>query len=551
MTKQTTTRGKTSRSLPVFIQDTTSTTGGGLGSVTHASPGLVMEYRRQGQSAWTSVTPQAGKTLGTYFSGGIVADGPLVGAYEVDFPDAAFASAAGVEWVACRIRGVTNMFPVLIEVQLDAVDYQDPVRFGLTSIPNVAQGTSGALPTGNASGQVTVATLTTAAIQSFWDALTSGLSAAGSIGKWILDNLNATVSSRATQISVDAIPTNPLLTTDSRLNNLDFAISTVNNNILNLNNLSAKMNLFGSPLLEIPDTGTTVYAFTVVVKDDEDRLVNLDASPTLTAANAAETNRSGNLSAVSNPSTGRYTFTYSVASTHASENLRITVSGAVSSEARYIEWVGSVVNYDSLTVLQLVQSTVNSINTRLPASPAASGDVPSAATIRDTIMNSMPGGGWVNGSFGDRWIIGMNNNREVQVNGSNHISADVHAFQAGVINAAAIAAGALNGKGDWLTTLGASAPVNWINAGAIADGAIDAGAIADGALNGKGNWLTSVGANAPAGWINAAAIATDAITNDKIAASAVTKITVNLFKYGDIQRWNSPANQIDVTITKV
>jgi hypothetical protein len=356
-----------------------------------------------------------------------------------------------------RIRGVTNMLPVLIEIELDAVDYQDAAAFGLS-------------------------------------------------------RLDATVGSRATQTSVDAIPTNPLLTTDARLNNLDFAISTVNTNILNLNNLSAKMNLFGSPLLEIPEAGTTVYAFTVVVKDDEDKLVNLDASPTLAAANAAGTSRSGNLSAVSNPSTGRYTFTYSVASTHASESLRITVSGAVSSEARYIEWVGSVVNYDSLTVLQLVQSTVNAIDTRLPASPAASGDVPSAATIRDTIMNSMPGGGWVNGSFGDRWVIGVNNNREVQVTGSNHISADIHAFQNGVLTAAAIAAGALNGKGDW---------------------------------------LTSLGANAPAGWINAGAITNDAITGDKIAASAVTKITVNLFKYGDIQRWNSPANQIDVTITKV
>lgn len=319
-------------------------------------------------------------------------------------------------------------------------------------------------------------------------------------------------SDNATQTSVNLIPTNPLLTNDARLNNLDFAISTVNNNILNLNNLSAKMNLFGSPLLEIPDAGTTVYAFTVVVKDDEDKLVNLDASPTLTAANASGTNRSGNLSAVSNPSTGRYTFTYSVASTHASESLRITVSGAVSSEARYIEWVGSVVNYDSLTVLQLVQSTVNAIDTRLPASPAAVGDIPTANQNRDAVMNSMPGGGWVDGSFGDRWVIGVNNNREVQVTGSNHISADIHAFQNGVLTAAAIAAGALNGKGDWLTTLGS---------------------------------------NAPANWINAAAIATDAITDDKIAASAVTKITVNLFKYGDVQLWTSPANQIQVAITKV
>jgi hypothetical protein len=81
-----------------------------------------MEYRRAGQSTWTSVTPQAGKTLGSYLSGGIVADGSLAGAYEVDFPDAAFAS--GARMVVCRVRGVANMLAVLIEIELDAVDYQ-------------------------------------------------------------------------------------------------------------------------------------------------------------------------------------------------------------------------------------------------------------------------------------------------------------------------------------------------------------------------------------------------------------------------------------------
>jgi hypothetical protein len=93
----------------------------------------VLEYRRQNQSTWTSVTPVS-KTLGTYVSGGIVADGSLDGAYEVDFPDAAFASAAGVEWVALRIRGVANMLPVLIEIELDAVDYQDAAAFGLSRL---------------------------------------------------------------------------------------------------------------------------------------------------------------------------------------------------------------------------------------------------------------------------------------------------------------------------------------------------------------------------------------------------------------------------------
>lgn len=57
---------------------------------------------------------------------------------------------------------------------------------------------------------------------------------------------------------------------------------------------------------------------------------------------------------------------------------------------------------------------------------------------------------------------------------------------AGWINAAAIAASALDGKGDWntitpLTTLGTNAPAGWINAAAIAASA----------LNGKGDWNTT------------------------------------------------------------
>lgn len=41
-----------------------------------------------------------------------------------------------------------------------------------------------------------------------------------------LNNIDATISSRSTQTSVSAIPTSPLLSNDSRLNNLDVAVST-------------------------------------------------------------------------------------------------------------------------------------------------------------------------------------------------------------------------------------------------------------------------------------------------------------------------------------
>lgn len=47
--------------------------------------------------------------------------------------------------------------------------------------------------------------LSAAAVQAIWDVLTSALSTANSIGKLFVDNMNATIGSRATQTSVDTI----------------------------------------------------------------------------------------------------------------------------------------------------------------------------------------------------------------------------------------------------------------------------------------------------------------------------------------------------------
>lgn len=126
--------GTTSFSLTVIVYDNTSTNGGGLSGITHASSGLVFEYRRAGQSAWTSVTPVS-KTLGTYTSGGIVANGARAGRYEIDIPDAAIAS--GVRFVEVCLRGVANMHPVDIEIELDAVDYQNATNFGLSKFGDI------------------------------------------------------------------------------------------------------------------------------------------------------------------------------------------------------------------------------------------------------------------------------------------------------------------------------------------------------------------------------------------------------------------------------
>jgi hypothetical protein len=212
----------------------------------------------------------------------------------------------------------------------------------------------------------------------------------------------------ASQTSVDGKPTLVQIEGSTILAK-EATSSSILTAIQNLNNLSAKINIFGSPLLEIPDSSSNVYAFTVLVKDDEDKLVNLDASPTIAAANAAGTSRSANLSAVSNPSTGRYTFTYTVASTHAAESLRITVSGTVSTEGRYIEWIGAVVDYDTLTTLLQVKAKTDLI-------PSDIGSV----------------------------IVSDSSNREVKVTGSHHVAADIHELQPAVIDNTHFAAGAID-----------------------------------------------------------------------------------------------------------
>jgi hypothetical protein len=95
--------------------------------LTHATSGLVAEYRRSNQSSWTAFALVAG-TLGTWSSGGFVADGADPGAYELDPPDLAFAPGAPRVYV--RLRG-PGLRTVRAEVELDAVNYQDANGFGL------------------------------------------------------------------------------------------------------------------------------------------------------------------------------------------------------------------------------------------------------------------------------------------------------------------------------------------------------------------------------------------------------------------------------------
>ena len=78
-----------------------------------------------------------------------------------------------------------------------------------------ALATASALATVDANVDTLVASITTtdALVDAVFDEATAGHTTAGSFGKLLVDNINQTISSRATQTSVDDLPTNAELTT--------------------------------------------------------------------------------------------------------------------------------------------------------------------------------------------------------------------------------------------------------------------------------------------------------------------------------------------------
>ena len=351
-------RGSTSVRRLIFIADSSSTTGAGLANLTYNSSGLVAYYFAGDLSNEVQIT-LATATLGTYTSGGFIAvdNTNMPGWYEIGIPDAALDG--GNECVI-QLRGATNMVPVNLYIELDAVDYQ-VARFGASDGTGVTlaanqdvRNVSGALPAVTlAASQPNYAPLTTLGTNAPAGWLNAAAFASGSLsgkGDWSTADALSTVS------------------------------STLQSMITALNNLSAKANWFGSALLEIPDSGTRAYVFELVIKDDEDKLVNLDGLPTITLTDSAGTDRSSLITTgIANAATGRYTLTITVGTSTTNEALLLKATGTISGETRYAVLATQVVDYDS-------GAMINTIYTRLGVPTVTlADDLRGVKTVADTI----------------------------------------------------------------------------------------------------------------------------------------------------------------------
>jgi len=190
--------------------------------------------------------------------------------------------------------------------------------------------------------------------------------------------------------------------------------------------------------LERPESGSTSYQIEARTFDGDGAAVNADSTPTLTATGILSGSLAASLSAATNPVTGVYRWTYSVVSGATQEQIRFDLSAVLSASTFTIAAFSSVVDLVSATWTSTDATRLTAIYNKLPSRAYLTGATSSTGElVPGDILDQLPTAGWTNGSFGDRLLIGANNNREVQVTGSQHVAADVHQFQADVITSAA------------------------------------------------------------------------------------------------------------------
>lgn len=125
--------GATDQTIYLFIQDSSSTTGDGLTGLAYNTASLVAYYVPQRGSATAITLATLAAANSAHSDGGFkeVDATNMPGVYRLDLPDAAVAS--GPE-VIIMMKGATNMAPVAKEIQLVAFDPQDATGLGVSRL---------------------------------------------------------------------------------------------------------------------------------------------------------------------------------------------------------------------------------------------------------------------------------------------------------------------------------------------------------------------------------------------------------------------------------
>ena len=118
----------TSKMIRVFIQDSSVSDGSGLTGLVYNDTNLTCYYIKEGDASATQIT-LASATAGTWTSGGFVEvdSANMPGIYEIGLPDAAIdntSEGSVLVYLFEKTTAVLNIVPVLVEIELDTIDYR-------------------------------------------------------------------------------------------------------------------------------------------------------------------------------------------------------------------------------------------------------------------------------------------------------------------------------------------------------------------------------------------------------------------------------------------
>lgn len=227
--------GTTDKLVRLFIQDSTSTTGAGLTGLTSASAGLVAYWIAEGDATATSISLQSG-TVGTHVDGGFaeIDSTNMAGLYELGLPDAAVDASSNGS-VVVMLSGATNMVPVLLEIELDSVDYQNATSFGLSNLNATVSSRSTFNPSSDTVANVTTTGSVSGNVAGSVGSVTGSVgSVAGSVGSVVAavttDSASRTAS-KATLADLTGVALASGQLTSANVSNAvwDVAVSGYNN----------------------------------------------------------------------------------------------------------------------------------------------------------------------------------------------------------------------------------------------------------------------------------------------------------------------------------
>jgi len=492
------------RRIPVLFVSSTD----GFTPVTPTSP---VAYISQNGATWVATTNTVAVAT---LAGGQAAAG-------VYYLELTAAELANLGWITVNVQA-SNARQYNAHVQVMAYDPYDVVRIGLTSIPNVAQGNAGALPTGSATGQVTVATnndktgysltqafpanfsslaitaggsvtagtvsdktgyslsgtqtfnltgsitgnlsgsvgsvtgavgsvtgnvggnvtgsigsLTATAVQNIWDDATSSLTTVGSVGKLIVDNLNATVSSRSTLTDAQ-VWASATRTLTSGVN----IVLAKGTGITGFNDITAN-NVWSETL---PGSYTSTQAGFKL------NAAGSAADPWSTTLPGAYTSGTAgfiignNLNAAVGSVAGNV-WTVGSRTLTAGTNIVLAkgtgITGFNDITALSVwDVLASTVSLTNSIGLQLKTNIDATVSSRL-ASASYTAPLNTAGTA-GAVWNALLASYGVADSFGQKVLRSASAQSTVSVTGSNHVAADIHELQPGVITNADFSADAID-----------------------------------------------------------------------------------------------------------